>query len=217
MSGRDPGLERLAAGVLLPGFVGLSPPRWLVAAIEDGLAGVVYFGPNISSPSQVSALSAELHAGRDDVLIAADEEGGDVTRLHAVSGSDLPGNAALGAVDDEDVTASAARAIARELRLAGVDVDLAPCVDVNCDPANPVIGCGRSAPSRRWWRGTARRSSAGCSRPGWQRAPSTSPGTVTPGLTRTSRCPWCTPTRRRCAPTSCRRSLRRWSPAHGVC
>lgn len=133
-------LRRLVGGVLLPGFVGLTPPPWLLSALDDGLAGVVYFGSNVGSATQVAQLSARLRGVRPDVLLAADEEGGDVTRLHSASGSQVPGNAALGAVDDEAVTEAVAAAIGRELRLAGVDLNLAPCVDVNCDPANPVIG-----------------------------------------------------------------------------
>jgi beta-N-acetylhexosaminidase len=137
---RDVALRRLAAGVLLPGFTGTAPPPWLAEAIEGGLAGVVYYAPNIASPGQVARLSRRLHRLREGVLIAADEEGGDVTRLRAATGSDVPGNAALGEVDDVALTEAVAGAIGRELRLAGVDVDLAPCVDVNCEPANPVIG-----------------------------------------------------------------------------
>lgn len=133
-------LRRLAAGVLLPGFVGTSPPDWLSEAIAGGLAGVVYFGHNIADPAQLAALSSAVHGLREDVLIAADEEGGDVTRLHVAGGSSHPGNAALGVVDDLAATAAVAGGIGRELRMAGIDVNLAPCVDVNSDPANPVIG-----------------------------------------------------------------------------
>lgn len=133
-------VRRLAAGVLLPGFVGTGPPGWLASAIGEGLAGVVYFGHNIADSAQLAALSASLHALRGDLLIAADEEGGDVTRLHVGTGSSLPGNAALGIVDDLTATSAVAGCIGRELRAAGVDVNLAPCVDVNSDPANPVIG-----------------------------------------------------------------------------
>lgn len=130
----------LAAGVLLAGFVGTGPPGWLATAISEGLAGVVYFGHNIVDSVQLAALSAGMHALRADLLIAADEEGGDVTRLHAAAGSSLPGNAALGVVDDLAATTAVAGHIGRELRAAGVDINLAPCVDVNSDPANPVIG-----------------------------------------------------------------------------
>jgi beta-N-acetylhexosaminidase len=133
-------VRRLAAGVLLPGFIGTGPPGWLAGAIGEGLAGVVYFGHNIADSVQLAALSASLHALRADLLIAADEEGGDVTRLHVSAGSSLPGNAALGVVDDLAATTAVAGCIGRELRAAGVDINLAPCVDVNSDPANPVIG-----------------------------------------------------------------------------
>jgi beta-N-acetylhexosaminidase len=133
-------VRRLAAGVLLPGFIGTGPPGWLASAIGEGLAGVVYFGHNIADSVQLAALSASLHALRADLLIAADEEGGDVTRLHVRAGSSLPGNAALGVVDDLAATTAVAGGIGHELRAAGVDINLAPCVDVNSDPANPVIG-----------------------------------------------------------------------------
>ena len=74
------------------------------------------------------------------MLVALDEEGGDVTRLEAATGSSVPGNAALGAVDDLDLTRAVASALGGALRAAGVDLDLAPCADANTAPGNPVIG-----------------------------------------------------------------------------
>ena len=58
------------------------------------------FSRNIANPEQVSALTSALRAEQPDLLVATDEEGGDVTRLEAASGSSFPGNLALGAVDD---------------------------------------------------------------------------------------------------------------------
>src|SRR5205085_1151989 len=55
-------------------------------------------------------------------------------------GSPYPGNAALGAADDPALTESVARSMGLELRSAGVDLDLAPVVDVNSNADNPVIG-----------------------------------------------------------------------------
>ena len=69
-----------------------------------------------------------------------DEEGGDVTRLEAASGSSYPGNLALGAVDDAELTEGVAAAIAAELTGIGVTMNLAPVADVNSNPRNPVIG-----------------------------------------------------------------------------
>jgi beta-N-acetylhexosaminidase len=74
------------------------------------------------------------------VVVALDEEGGDVTRLEATTGSSVPGNAALGAIDDEDLTRGVGRALGAVLLASGIDLDLAPCADVNSDPDNPVIG-----------------------------------------------------------------------------
>jgi beta-N-acetylhexosaminidase len=74
------------------------------------------------------------------VLLAVDEEGGDVTRLHYPSGSTSVGNAVLGRLDDEATTRSVAASIGRELTASGIGLDLAPVVDVNSSADNPVIG-----------------------------------------------------------------------------
>jgi beta-N-acetylhexosaminidase len=73
-------------------------------------------------------------------VLAVDEEGGDVTRLHYRSGSPTPGNHVLGAVDDVGLTAAVAARIGQSLRAAGIGWNLAPDVDVNSAPENPVIG-----------------------------------------------------------------------------
>ncbi|MFB8352531.1 glycoside hydrolase family 3 N-terminal domain-containing protein [Streptomyces niveus] len=130
----------LVNAVLLPGFHGTEPPPWLLDAVDTGLAGVVYFAHNVPDPATAAALSAALHARRGDLIVASDEEGGDVTRLEAATGSSYPGNGALGEVDDTDVTERVARAIGHDLRAAGIDLNLAPDVDVNANPDNPVIG-----------------------------------------------------------------------------
>ena len=58
------------------------------------------FAYNVPSREELAALCASLRAERDDVLLAIDEEGGDVTRLEWQTGSSYPGGAALGVVDD---------------------------------------------------------------------------------------------------------------------
>jgi beta-N-acetylhexosaminidase len=72
--------------------------------------------------------------------VAIDEEGGDVTRLEAASGSSYPGNWALGVVDEAALTVSVAQAIGADLAAVGVNVDLAPVADVNSNPLNPIVG-----------------------------------------------------------------------------
>ena len=136
----DPGLRRLALRTLLAAFAGKSAPDWALRLLGEGLAGHTLFGSNIAEPVQVAGLTAALRAERPDVLIAIDEEGGDVTRLAHLTGSPYPGNAALGAVDDVELTRSVYAAIGADLAGAGINLDLAPTVDVNSADDNPIIG-----------------------------------------------------------------------------
>ncbi|MDQ0811275.1 beta-N-acetylhexosaminidase [Streptomyces sp. B3I7] len=138
-SGTDT-LTRDALTVLQPGFTGTTAPDWLLRRLGEGLASVGLFGRNIASPEQLAALTAQLRAERDDVLVAIDEEGGDVTRLEVRTGSSFPGNHALGAVDDVELTTEVARELGRRLTACGVNLNWAPSADVNSNPANPVIG-----------------------------------------------------------------------------
>jgi beta-N-acetylhexosaminidase len=131
-------LWRAAATTLLASFPGERVPAWLLDRIAGGLGGVCLYGSN--GDADLPALASAIHEARTGVLVALDEEGGDVTRLEGATGSSVPGNAALGAVDDLDLTRSVSAALGGVLRAAGIDLDLAPCADANTDPANPVIG-----------------------------------------------------------------------------
>jgi beta-N-acetylhexosaminidase len=134
-------LHRDALTVLQPGFVGTAtPPDWIRRHLAAGLGSVALFGRNVLDPEQIGALTATLRAENPDVLIAIDEEGGDVTRLDARSGSSWPGNLALGAIDDVSLTRDVARELGRTLAACGVNHNWAPSADVNSNPRNPVIG-----------------------------------------------------------------------------
>ncbi|MES2094321.1 MAG: glycoside hydrolase family 3 N-terminal domain-containing protein [Actinomycetota bacterium] len=126
--------------LLLPGFTGTSLPDWLAARLRAGLAGVCLFGQNIMSPGQLSELTAAIRDANPLAVIAIDEEGGDVTRIHNRLGSPYPGNAILGRIDDEEYTTAVAVSVGWELRRAGCTLDFAPDVDINSNPDNPVIG-----------------------------------------------------------------------------
>ncbi len=137
---RDVALGRLAHAVLQPGFDGLAPPDWLRRALADGLGSVLLWDRNIASSAQLAELTGALRAENPELLVAIDEEGGDVTRLESATGSSWPGHAALGAVDDVELTRAVAGAIGRDLATAGVNLNYAPVADVNINPHNPVIG-----------------------------------------------------------------------------
>jgi beta-N-acetylhexosaminidase len=126
----------LGAALVLPSFPGSEPPDWIRRFLADGGRGIVLFSYNVDD---LPALAASLRAEREDVLLAIDEEGGDVTRLEWREGSSYPSAAALGALDEPALTEEVAAAIAADLAAAGVNWNFAPVADVNV-PANPVIG-----------------------------------------------------------------------------
>ena len=138
----DPSLLHLVNGVIWPGFSGRTVPAWLDRELRDGLAGAVYFDSNLDpdDAQQPGSLSAAIRERNESAIIGIDEEGGTVTRLHATTGSPLPDAAALGSIDDEDITREAGRALGAMARTAGIDLLLAPVADVNSNPRNPVIG-----------------------------------------------------------------------------
>jgi beta-N-acetylhexosaminidase len=131
--------ERQAAGCILASFPGPVAPAWVLEWIGRGLGGVVLFADNVEDRELAADLTASLRA-EGKVVVAIDEEGGDVTRLEAAAGSSYPGNLALGKVDDVELTEGVAASIAAELAALGATMNLAPVADVNSNPRNPVIG-----------------------------------------------------------------------------
>ena len=109
---------------------------------EYGFAGIVLRATNTADTEAAIKLLDEMqraNAGhKTRLLIAADQEGGMVTRLG--QGTQMPGNMALGAANDLALTAGAAAIIGAEIMDTGINMDLAPVLDVNSNPANPVIG-----------------------------------------------------------------------------
>jgi len=131
---------RDAHAVMLAAFRGTELPQWLPDAYARGLAGICLYGDNVDPVHGLAPLARAVAALDPTAVLAADEEGGDVTRLHMATGSPSPGNAALGVVDDVAATRVVAAGIGAELRSAGIWLDLGPCADVDSNPANPVIG-----------------------------------------------------------------------------
>src|SRR5689334_13087263 len=138
--GGDAALRRLVNRCLLVAMDGHTPTDGMRDWLADGLGGVLLFASNITGPDQLRTLAGGLREAGEDVVVAVDEEGGDVTRLHAADGSPSPGNLALGAAGDPEVTGTIAAAIGAELAAARVNLNLAPVADVNTNPDNPIIG-----------------------------------------------------------------------------
>jgi beta-N-acetylhexosaminidase len=106
------------------------------------VGGVCLFKRNIVSAEQVAQLNdglRELLADWIPPFIAVDQEGGNVVRI-SDGAVVLPGNMALGATRSTSLAYEAGRAQAHTLKLLGFNMNLAPVLDVNVNPRNPVIG-----------------------------------------------------------------------------
>jgi beta-N-acetylhexosaminidase len=129
--------------LLFCGFEGTDVPDDLAALVAAGrIGGVILFARNIETPEQVRELTTRLHALAPDetpLLIAIDQEGGRVQRLRS-PWTEWPPMRVVGDLEDTALTEDIARALARELLDLGIGLDFAPCVDVDTNPANPVIG-----------------------------------------------------------------------------
>lgn len=135
-------LDQDVAGLFAVGFHGMSPTAEVLELVRRGVHGVILFGRNVESAEQVAELVGALKraAGRP-LLVSIDQEGGRVARLRAPQGfTELPPMRALGATGDERLAFDVGALLGRELRAVGIDQDYAPVVDVDTNPANPVIG-----------------------------------------------------------------------------
>lgn len=101
---------------------------------------------NISSPKQVKQLCQDLQKyANGHLLIGIDQEGGNVTRLRVKDGFPNTLSAQVSAAAGEKSVVENALVIAQELDKAGINLNFAPCVDVNTNPNCPIIGkLGRS-------------------------------------------------------------------------
>ena len=133
-------LSTLVWGALMPGVIAYPVEPWVLGAVAQGVNAVCLFQDASGSRQQTRASVKALRMVSPDLLIAVDEEGGDVTRLQADSGSSFLSPFALGFIADPEVTRATGRLIGEMLRTAGVDWNFAPVADVNVDPRNPVIG-----------------------------------------------------------------------------
>lgn len=132
------------------GFRGFEIPGWLRRFAENhSLGGVIVFDydcqtkkyeNNIQSPAQLKALCEEIHALNGRPMIFIDQEGGKVRRLKESRGfAPLPSQWAMNSLSEQEQTAYLERAY-REMKEIGIDVNLAPVIDLNVNPENPDIG-----------------------------------------------------------------------------
>ncbi|MED2942906.1 glycoside hydrolase family 3 N-terminal domain-containing protein [Bacillus swezeyi] len=104
------------------------------------LGGVILFAENVTGTEQTVRLTDGLQKASPDtpLFITIDQEGGIVTRLE--SGTNLPGNMAIGASKSSKNAYRSGKIIGKELAALGINVNFSPVLDVNNNPNNPVIG-----------------------------------------------------------------------------
>ncbi len=137
----------VAAGArVMVGFQGHAASEDVRRLIRDfRAASVILFARNVDTPEQVAELVRELQgiardAGHElPLLVATDQEGGRVARLRR-PWTEWPPPRALGRLASEEHARRMGEAMAGELLACGVGCDLAPVVDVDTNPRNPVIG-----------------------------------------------------------------------------
>jgi beta-N-acetylhexosaminidase len=147
-------LREKIAQLLLVGFRGARPEQCTLIerdVREHRVGGIILFDQemtdgsaarrNIESPAQVQALVAHLqHAATTPLLVAIDQEGGRVNRLKPDYGfPESISHEELGRLDDPAATYRHASATAATLASVGINLNLAPVVDLDANPDNPII------------------------------------------------------------------------------
>ncbi|GAA1716332.1 glycoside hydrolase family 3 N-terminal domain-containing protein [Fodinicola feengrottensis] len=142
-------VQQEAGQRIIYSYAGLTPPAALLQAIKAGqAAGVIFFKPNISSPSQIASVITQLVQAQQQspvsqpLLLMTDQEGGQVRRL---PGEPSLSEKQIGASSNSLALASqAGTGAANTLHGVGMNVNLAPVLDVFRTPGNFIDEYGRS-------------------------------------------------------------------------
>jgi beta-N-acetylhexosaminidase len=136
-------LSVCAGQVLVAGFGGIEAPSELLGACARGeLGGIILFKRNLSDVHDIPRLISKFVEATPPalpLLVAVDQEGGRVARLGPPV-LQLPPMRKLAALDDPALTEACGRVLGRQLRALGFSMNLAPVLDVDTNPQNPVIG-----------------------------------------------------------------------------
>jgi beta-N-acetylhexosaminidase len=134
-------LEEKVGQMLVVGFHGLEPPDHILRWLADGrIGGVILFARNVRDPAQVAELTrACREAAPRPILVAIDQEGGVVARLRD-GFTESPGAMTLGAAGSEELAEGVSMALGAEMRVLGINWNLAPALDLTHNTQNPSVG-----------------------------------------------------------------------------
>ena len=130
---------------LIAGFPGYEMSKEFTDAVREYKIGnIILFSRNIKDWMQLKKLCMQItelvkRETGEDPFIMIDQEGGGVTRI-ADAQLNVPGQMALAGIGDPQMVRRAAEITAQELRSCGINMNLAPVMDINSNPNNPIIG-----------------------------------------------------------------------------
>ena len=110
-------------------------------ALQEGLGGIIFFTKDIQTPEQFRKLTADIK--QEAVLppfLSIDQEGGRVERTENIHNGKKYLSAKFAFAKGLDFLAAQTNEIAQELKSYGINLNFAPCIDVNTNPDNPIIG-----------------------------------------------------------------------------
>jgi beta-N-acetylhexosaminidase len=145
-------MERMAGQRLMVGFEGKQLDPQLKLLIRDlKVGGIILFSQNVETPGQVKKLCGAVQEyartnGQPPLLIAIDQEGGQVARLKEPF-TQFQGNSAMKNVAD---AAYFARTTATELAEAGINMNLAPVMDVAPENIASIMAARSFGPDPLW-------------------------------------------------------------------
>lgn len=132
--------EAQIARLVCVGFDGTSPTAELRDLIARGVRSVIFFKRNFENASQFAELTQKVKELSDEpIMTCIDQEGGRVQRLRD-GFSAIPSMRDVGqSKNPQKLAAIIGQVLARELRSVNIDLNFAPVMDVDTNPANPVI------------------------------------------------------------------------------
>ncbi|WP_219834490.1 beta-N-acetylhexosaminidase [Paenibacillus sp. R14(2021)] len=134
--------EKLGA-MIIAGLDGTAPSAQARAMIEkQHIGGFIFYKGNVTTPAGVAAYTNQLKAwnkvNHSPLFISVDQEGGRVSRLPGLL--KLPTGRSIGDTGDVSYAGTIGGVLGKASKLMGFNVDFAPVLDINSNPANPVIG-----------------------------------------------------------------------------
>lgn len=142
---QDMTLQEKIGQMIMAGFTSTIVDESLTELITKyHIGNVIFFARNLEEEEQIKRVCADIQelseaSNQIPAFISIDQEGGVVTRLPGDE-NNIPGAMLIAATGNDDFAYQAGKVTGRQLKSLGINMDLAPSVDVNCNSQNPVIG-----------------------------------------------------------------------------